>query len=237
MKAIDWFRWAFSKKDTITLKECYFSDLALELSYKEVALNKVSNLIANALCNCEFKTFEKNKSIKKNNYYLFNIEPNINQNSSEFRHKLVDKLIKENECLIIQEDNQLFIADSFELEQKTLKKSVFKNVQIGNLIMKKTYSSSDVIYLKLNNENMRLFVDGLYASYGKLIAKGIQDYQKKNGIKGKLKIDSSFSQNFKDENGSFNQSRMQEYISNLFKSYFTEVNSVLPLQSGMTLPN
>ena len=44
--------------------------------------------------------------------------------------------------------------------------------------MKKTYSSSDVIYLKLNNENMRLFVDGLYASYGKLIAKGIQDYQK-----------------------------------------------------------
>ena len=57
--------------------------------------------------------------------------------------------------------------------------------------------------------------------------------KKKNGIKGKLKIDSSFPQNFKDENGNLNQKSLQEYISNLFKTYFTEVNSVLPLQSGM----
>lgn len=232
MKAIDWFKWNFAKKDKFTLDNCSFSDIASEIAYKEIALNKVINLIANALCNCEFKTFKENKPIKKDNYYLFNIEPNINQNASEFRHKMISKLIKDNECLIIQENNQFFIADNFDIEQKTLKNSVFYNVTIDNLTMKKRYSAQDVIYLKLNNENMKVFVDGLYESYGKLIAKGIIDYKRKNGIKGKLKISSMFSQNFKDENGSFNQSRMQEYISNLFKSYFTEVNSVLPLQEG-----
>lgn len=232
MKTIDWLKWAFSKKDTFTLNNCYFGELICEVAYKEVALNKVSNLIANALCNCEFKTYKENKPIKSNNYYLFNIEPNVNQNASEFRHKMIDKLIKENECLIIQLDNQLFVADSFEVEQKTLKNSVFYNVVIDDLEVKKRYSSKDVIYLKLNNESMKDFVDSLYTSYGKVIAKGISDYQKKNGVKGKFKIGSLFSQNFKNTDGSFNQERMQEYVTNLFKTYFTEVNSVLPLQDG-----
>lgn len=232
MRVIDWMKWAFGNNNTFTLKSCGFGDVALEIAYKEVALNKVINLIANSLCNCEFKTFKNGNVIKEENYYAFNIEPNLNQNASEFRNKMINKLITENEVLIIQYDNQYYVADSFEKENKTFKYNTFKKIIIDDLEIKKVYSGKDVIYMKLNNEAMIDYVDNLYTSYGKLISKGISDYQKKNGIKGKIKIDSLFSQNFKNNDGSFNQTKMQEYITELFETYFTAVNAVLPLESG-----
>lgn len=232
MKTIDWIRWAFGKSTTINLNSYGIGEIAKELAYKEVALNKVINLISNALCNCEFKIYKENEINKKENYYSLNIEPNPNQNASEFRQAIVSKLINDNECLIIQDNNSLYVADSFEINKKTLKSNVFYNVVIDDLSLKKQYSSKDVIYMKLNNEVMKNYVDSMYNSYGDLIAKGIKDYQIKNGIKGKLKINSLFSQNFKDESGKFNQTAMQEYITELFKTYFTAVNAVLPLEEG-----
>lgn len=231
MKVVNWLKWAFGKKDIFSINSC-FGDVALEIVYKEIALNKISNLIANSLCNCEFKTFEKNKAVKKNNYYLFNIETNANENASEFRHKIVDKLIKENECLIIQQNDSFFVADGFDVEPKAITNTVFSNIVIGNITMKKKYSSKDVIYLKLNNENMKDFVDGLYASYGKLISKGIHDYNLKNGIKGKLKIGTMFSQKFDGEDGKIDQKSMEEFVHKMFDSYFNSVNAVLSLQDG-----
>lgn len=233
MNIIDWIKRAFGKKDSITLNSCGFGEIATEIAYKEVALNKVVNMIANSLCNCEFKTFKENNTIKENNYYSFNIEPNPNQNASEFRQKLIYQLITENECLIIQDNENFYVADSFEKDIKTLKKSVFYNVKIDDLIMKKSYSSSDVLYLTLNNKAMSEYVTNLYSSYGALISKGVDDYKKKNGTKGKLDISSIFSQNFNDEDGESDQEKMQKYISKTFKTYFTAVNAVLPLEEGL----
>ncbi|MDD2435833.1 MAG: hypothetical protein PHO63_06260, partial [Bacilli bacterium] len=62
MNIIDWIKWAFGKKDSITLNSCGFGEIATEIAYKEVALNKVVNMIANSLCNCEFKTFKENNT-------------------------------------------------------------------------------------------------------------------------------------------------------------------------------
>jgi phage portal protein BeeE len=42
------------------------------------------NIVANAVSKCEFKTFLNGKEDKGKEYYLWNIEPNKNQNSSDF---------------------------------------------------------------------------------------------------------------------------------------------------------
>lgn len=223
----------FGKKDKIYLNECICIDTVQEIVYKEWALNSAINLIAKAISNCEFKTYTKNQETKADNYYLFNIEPNPNQNASEFWIKYIYKLIMDNEVLVIQYDNYFYIADSFEKTDKTLKKSVFYNVTFKqenaneNLILNKRFSSDDVIYTKMNNESIKKIVDDLYSSYGLFLAKALENYNLQRGIKGILKIGGMFSQKFEDSQ------KMQEYIKKKFENYFKSANAVLPLEDGL----
>ena len=223
----------FGRKDKIYLNECICIDTVQEIVYKEWALNSAINLIAKAISNCEFKTYTKNQETKADNYYLFNIEPNPNQNASEFWIKYIYKLIMDNEVLVIQHDNYFYIADSFEKTDKTLKKSVFYNVTFKqenaneNLILNKRFSSDDVIYTKLNNESITNIVDDLYSSYGLFLAKALENYNLQRGIKGILKIGGLFSQKFEDSQ------KMQEYIKKKFENYFKSANAVLPLEDGL----
>lgn len=223
----------FGRKDKIYLNECICIDTVQEIVYKEWALNSAINLIAKAISNCEFKTYTKNQETKADNYYLFNIEPNPNQNASEFWIKYIYKLIMDNEVLVIQHDNYFYIADSFEKTDKTLKKSVFYNVTFKqensneNLILNKRFSSDDVIYTKLNNKGINDIIDDLYSSYGLFLSKAIENYNLQRGIKGILKIGGLFSQKFEDSQ------KLQEYIKKKFENYFKSANSVLPLEDGL----
>jgi HK97 family phage portal protein len=226
MGVIDWVRWAFSSKNTIYLNSCDFDELLKGVYYKELAVNSAINLIAHAIANSEFKTFEANKEAKQSSYYLFNVEPNQNQNATEFWIKALSKLINDNECLIVQQNSYLYVADSYDTKEKALTNSVFSNVVIGDLTFRKPFSASDVIFLKFNNAKMTTFIDGLYADYGKLINQIIIDYQKRAGIRGKLKLSTMFSQKHED------QTELQEYIKRKFSTYFTAINAVLPLEDG-----
>lgn len=231
MKISEWLKYTFGKENILEVDSTDFGTIAQKIIYKEIALNSAINLISKAISNSEFKTYEIGKEKKDYNYYLFNIEPNNNQNASEFWTDFIYHLINDNEVLVIQESDQLFVAESFDKMGKTLKKSVFFNVTIKmhdeTIAMNKRYSSDDVIYARLNNKNIKKMIDELYVSYGELISIGIRDYQRQNGIRGKLKIAGMFAQRYKD------QESLQNYIKQKFKNYFESINAVLPLEDGL----
>ena len=82
--------------------------LAAEV-YKRLAVDSCINLIADALTRCEFKTIQSGVNTKSDNYYLLNIAPNKNENATEFKKKLVSKLFRDNECLIVMANEQLLL--------------------------------------------------------------------------------------------------------------------------------
>ena len=88
-----------------------------------------------------------------------------------------------------------------------------------------------VFYTKLNNKRVIDFIDGLYESYGKLLGTAIDDYYKKGGIKGQVKIQTTFSQKFDS------QEKMQEFIRKKFKNYFDNKNAVMPIEDGFEFTN
>ena len=92
---MDWIK-GFSK-DKVRSEVVGYGNTALQLYYKKFAIDSVISLIANALVMSEFQTLENGKEVKKNNYYLLNVEPNKNQNATEFWHEVVSKLIYDNE--------------------------------------------------------------------------------------------------------------------------------------------
>jgi len=203
-----------------------FYNIQAELVIRNLAFQTAVNLIANSVSKCEFKTFFKHEEVKKQEYYLFNVEPNKNQNSSEFIHKWISKLYEENECLIIESNDQLLVADTFRKKEYALFDYTFSGVTVNQYEFNKSFSMSDVLCFKLNNKDIRKLVNGMYESYGKLITYGQKSYGKSRGSKGIVDI-STLAQNapkFKET--------YEKMMNENFKKFFEADNAVLPLFEG-----
>lgn len=186
---IQWATNLFKKdKKFISLKDC-FHELGLDYYYKKLAIDTCINLIANSISRCEFQTFEKGKNVRKNNYYLYNVEPNANQNATEFVHELVTKLVYENECLVVMVNNQLFIADDFTGTNFAIKENFYKDVIINNYKLNDVFSESQVMHFKLRNEKIVNVIDGMYESFGKLLTSSMNYYKRKNNKRFLIKGD------------------------------------------------
>ncbi|HEK4806798.1 TPA: phage portal protein, partial [Clostridioides difficile] len=205
----------------------YFKKLEATIFYKEFALKSCISIIANALVLSEFQTFKNGKSIKEKNYYLFNIEPNQNQNATEFWQEVITRLVYDNECLVIQENEQLFVAESFSVDKYVFYEDIYKDVTIRNYKLDRSFRESDVLYFKLNVESIKTVIDYLYNDYKDLLSSAMKGYKKNNSEKGVLEIDTNYPQTKEA------QERLNDLMSNKFKRYFESDNAVLPLSNGL----
>ena len=205
----------------------YFKKLEATIFYKEFALRSCISIIANALVLSEFQTFINSKSVKEKNYYLFNIEPNQNQNATEFWQEVITRLVYDNECLVIQENEQLFVAESFNVDKYVFYEDVYKNITIRNYKLDRSFRESDVLYFKLNVESIKTVIDYLYNDYKDLLSSAMKGYKKNNSEKGVLEIDTNSPQTKEA------QERLNDLMSNKFKRYFESDNAVLPLSNGL----
>lgn len=198
-----------------------------QVSLKGIAFWGIVNKIANVISKCEFRTYINNKEVKGNEYYLWNYNPNPNQNSNEFIKQLISQLYQYNECLIFEKNNQLFVADNTYTHNKNgFSEDTFEDIEVNSTPLGKTLRRNEVIFIKLNNDDVRKLVDGLSMSYLSLIDTAINSYGKNRGRKGILNIDASATSNPDFEE------RVSNLLNNDFKKFFESDNAVLPLFQG-----
>ena len=140
--AVHFFKWLRGSKSSepieVTCRELF--DAAHEYQIRELSFWVCVNMVANALGRCEFRTFRGGEEIKEKEYYLWNVSPNTNQNSSAFLHKLVAKLYRCNEALIVDalprgELQSLVVADDWQQpEQWPSRQNEYRNVVVLSLI-------------------------------------------------------------------------------------------------------
>lgn len=231
--ALNFKRWLLEKLGGATerapadeILEDNIYELMGEIYVRELSFWACVNLIGNAVSKCEFKTFFKNEEIKKEEYYIWNVEPNKNQNSSEFIHKLIAQLYKNNEVLVIEQNGQLLVADSYNRTPYALYDDVFAQVQVGDFTFNRSFVQSEVLYFKLSEKRIRPIINGIYAAYQKMIAYGMKSYQKSRGQRGILDISASATGD-KDF-----QRKFDELMNERFKTFFNSENAVLPLFNG-----
>ena len=96
-----WLRTAVGKSriEEVSCRE--LMEAGEEYRVRELAFWCCVNMIANAVGRCDFRTFQGNQETQGMEHYLWNVEPNANQNSTTFLHKLVAKLYQDNETLVI----------------------------------------------------------------------------------------------------------------------------------------
>ena len=96
-----WLRGPGGKGDPVEVSCQELFEAAQEYQIRELSFWVCVNMVANALGRCEFRTFRGHEEIQERMHYLWNLSPNVNQNSSMFLHKLVARLYEDNEVLIV----------------------------------------------------------------------------------------------------------------------------------------
>ena len=167
---------------------------AQEYQVRELAFWTCVDMIANAIGRCEFRTYRAGAEVREEDYYLWNVEPNVNQNSSAFLHKMVAQLCKQNEALVVnprQRDGHaaLVVADSFERpETAVTRMAEYRQVTVEEFTFRKTFREDDVIHLCLNHMNLTPVIEGLYRSYYKMVDAAVRSYQWGSGQHWKVHV-------------------------------------------------
>lgn len=198
--------------------------------FKELALQIGISYIANTLSKCEFKTYEKGEEVKGKLYYMLNVSPNPNQNSSQFINSFVERYYYNGHSLIVPNGDYLYCADDFDIDDSNpLKENIFYNVAFNCHQLKKKYKASDVFYMRLESTEVKKLVDSLYVQYGEIIDSALKAFKRANGAKYKLLLeqyragDPSFQQTF--------ETVIQEQV----KSFMGNDNAVYPQFKGTDL--
>lgn len=226
MKIIDFIKDIFGSKDEIKLIE-KLSEESTKLAIEEFAINVAINLIAGCISKCEFKTYLENKEVKEDEYYMWNVEPNKNQNSSEFIQEFIYKLLYRNEVLIVEVNNQLIIADSFYQNEYALIENVFENVTRKDFTFNRKFKMSEVLYFKNSNKDIKALISNLNNGYRELLEMAIGKYKRSGGRKGIVDLESAARGTEKEK------SDIDDLFNKRFKRYFESENAVLTLPKGV----
>lgn len=232
---LDFFRWLQPKKNGVITREVVTKELceaAQEYQIRELCFWICVNMIANAMGRCEFRTYRNGQEVQEQEYYLWNIEPNANQNSTAFLHKLIAKLYMENEALVVgtakrNGEESLVVADSFDdPEEYPIRQREYTGVTSGNMTFRKTFRESDVLHLKLNHTNMRPIIDGMYQAYYRLADAAIRNYEYNTGQHWKVTVSSiaSGADGFKED--------FAKMIQDQVKPFFESNGAILPEFEG-----
>lgn len=159
--------------------------------FKELGLNIAISYIANTISKCEFKVYEKGKEVKNELYYMLNVNPNPNQNSSQFLNALVTRYYKNGHALVFPDTKKgrLYVADSFGVDEKPLAEHVFDSISVENETLRKKFKASEVFYFKLDDVKIKSLIDGAFEQYGTVMQSAIDGYLQNNGRKYKLILD------------------------------------------------
>ena len=174
----------------VAASEIVTQKLPEQLAFKELAMFIGISYIANAISKCEFKVYEDGQEVRNKLYYMLNVSPNPNQNSSQFINKFIERYYYDGASLIVPHKNHIYCADSFDIDDNNpLIENTFYNVTFGTQQPKKKYRASEVFYIQLDNIRAKTFVDSMYLDYGQIIAQALATFKRTNGTRYKLMLD------------------------------------------------
>ena len=162
-----------------------------QIFFKELALQIAISYVANTISKCEFKVYEHGEEVKNELYYMLNVNPNPNQNSSQFLNALITRYYRNGEVLVYPDTNKkrLYVADSFSIDEKPMADNLFCSISIENETLPRKYKASDVFYFRLDDVRIKRLIDGAFDQYSTVMQAAIDGFIQRNGKKYKLVLD------------------------------------------------
>lgn len=198
------------KKKSFDFESSIIGLSAPTVQLKEYAIDVCAGYVARAFSQSDFRIADKRWS------YRFNVKPNINQSGAEFWYNVIYQLYKEGEALVIlSDDNQLLLADTFDDSDYTLYSNKYKNVVVGDYVFNRVFDENDVFHFSLTNGNLKLFTASIYDDYQKIISNLFMSSKVSNQLRFKLKIEKN---NMSKKSEKKDDSILQNYIDKISNS-------------------
>lgn len=224
----------------VAMSEIVAQKLADQLAFKELALFIGISYIANTLSKCEFKTYENGVEVKKKLYYMLNVSPNPNQNSSQFINKFVEQYYYQGHSLVVPYRKHIYCADSFDVDDSNpLLENKFNNVTFGNQQPKNQYKASEVFYFKLDNKQVKSLIDSMYLEYSGIMAQALEAFKRTNGTRYKLLLEryQAGDPEFKKQYDEHIKKSLQTFTENTNSIYIQNKGTDLQEFSSKTASN
>lgn len=195
---------------------------------KQRAIDVAVGRVARSLALINWKTYNKGKFERDNLYYHLNVQPNVNQNATDFWEEVVKKLFDHQEVLIVVTgEDQFIIADDYEVDRFVLYENIYRNIERDELKFERNFAESEVIRLKYHNPNLKMILKELDESYGKLFNRLVQVAMRTNQIRGTAKLTGVLA---KDKKAT---SYLQEFVDKIFAAFRDKSEAIVPIQDGM----
>lgn len=194
---------------------------------KKMALETCINFIGRTISQSDFRIIKNNKRQKDDWHYLLNVRPNTDQSASDFWQDFIYKLLHENEVLVILTDNNdLLIADSFDRIEFAVYPDIFRSVTVKDYTFQRSFNMDEVIHITYNNEKLTEFMSGMFEDYTNLFSRMIETNMFANQIRAMAEMDST--QKLDDEN----TGKLQVFINKLFGAFRRNAFAIVPKLKG-----
>lgn len=209
-----------------------FLGAALEFQVRDLCFWACVNLMANALGRCEIRTFREGKEIREREWWMWNREPNVNQNASTFWHKAMAKMAEDGETLIVPVRKRsgldsVVVADSWqEPEYSPTRQNTYQNVTVEGYTFERSFPESEVLHLTLDAAGMGRVVTAMYQSYAKMVDAAVSSYTWDRTQHWKVKVE-NVSAGDPDWQRNF-AAMLQEQL----KPFFDSKGAILPEFAG-----
>lgn len=204
------------------------SDTRTRLHMKKLAIDTCASFLGRTISQSEFRIKDGKDYVKDELYYRLNVRPNKNMTASTFWQSVIEKLIYENECLVIQADDMdLLIADSFEHNQYAVLEDTFTKVKVKDYEFRRAFRQNEVFHLRYKNENLSPLIDGLFNDYGDLFGRILSAQKRKNQIRGTVDMDMISAKTPEQI------AKLQEFIDNMYKTIGEKDIAIVPQQKGI----
>lgn len=226
MAIIDFIGKFFNDTNEITLTSCSTVS-ETNNHYKNLIVGASIDLISKTVARSEFQTFNKGEETKDFNYYLLNVEANQNKSSHNFWKETVAKLLENGEALIVIQNKQLYLADSFTRKEFAFTPNQYTEIKIGDYELSDMWLENKVIYLKDDKSKMTTAVNGLYQDYKKLLSSSIKGYENSKSRKGTLKVPTNLPKTLQKEG------ELQKHIQASMKDFMDPAkDAIYPETNG-----
>ncbi|WP_077700328.1 phage portal protein [Staphylococcus hominis] len=195
---------------------------------KRMAIETVINFISRTFSQSEFWVKDDQELKQDKLYYKLNVRPNTDSSATDFWHKVIYKLVYDNEVLIIKSDSDdLLIADDFYREEFAVYEDVFKDIIVKDFKFERSFRMNEVIYLNYNNDKLQRFVESLFADYGELFGRMMDTQLRKNQIRGIVSVDSGGG-----NIDNVKMTRLQKYIDKIYSQFKNNGVAIVPQVPG-----
>ena len=235
------FSWLFDNGDgTLQDYVAVLSEEMAKLNASKFAIQKCVGIIGNAIAKSEIIVQGKQGLRYDENYYRLNISPNENEHGTEFWSRVAQRLLINQQCLIVPVRGMYFVADTWTESDDVIKPREYSQVIISSagkaVKLNKHFRAGDVIHIRLPMAAKRMeYLKSVSSLYDKAVTTAANVYNLAYTPKWGVKLATNVRLVERSDDGTQKQLTGTEYVQRIQKILTSEDVAMMVLPEGVTL--